>query len=241
MSSKSVIPLGDFASDAIFRALVEQVKDFAIFMIAPDGRAATWNEGVQRVLGYDEAEFIGLPLASIFRPEDIARGVPADELKEARDRGTASDDRWLIRKDGYSFWASGVTTSLWDNGGTLLGYGKVLRDLTAQKEAQDQLAQSEAALSAIESRLRMALKAARVGTWLWDLRTMTDTLDENISRLLGLGSADTITTFDDFLARLHPEDRERTRTAFLDAVRQRSSLLVEFRVLGRRWRRSMAS
>jgi PAS domain S-box-containing protein len=204
--------------------LVEQIQDFAIFLISPDGRNASWNPGVERVLGFTEEEFLGESMARVFTPEDRARGVPEAELAVASDSGAANDDRWMLRRDGSRFWASGITTSLRDDAGELLGYGKVLRDLTHERLLQERLQESE-------DRLRLALTAARVGTWRWDLRTGADTLDANLATLLGLGTADMVVTLDEFFAAIHPDDRERTRSAFDDAVRSRVPLEVEFRVI----------
>ena len=227
-------PLTDLASAARIQLLVEQIQDFAIFMITPDGRHATWNAGVERVLGYDEAEFLGQPAELIFTPEDVDRGVPAAELVTARDRGAANDDRWMQRRDGTRFWASGVTTALRDDGGRLLGFGKVLRDLTDQRLFLERLAESD-------DRLRLAISAAGVGTWRWDLRTGSDTLDANLAKLLELGEGDTVVTLEQFFDRVHPEDREQTRAAFMDAVQRRDGLQVEFRIACRdgsvRWLR----
>ena len=204
--------------------LVDQIQDFAIFLISPDGRNASWNPGVERVLGFAEEEFLGKPMSGVFTPDDRARGVPEAELAVARDTGAANDDRWMVRRDGSRFWASGITTSLRDETGELIGYGKVLRDLTHERLLQERLQESE-------DRLRLALTAARVGTWRWDLRTGTDTLDANLAALLGLGTTDTVVTLDEFFAAVHPDDRERTRAAFDEAVQTGASLDVEFRVV----------
>jgi two-component system, cell cycle sensor histidine kinase and response regulator CckA len=216
-------PLTDLASAARIQLLVEQIQHFAIFMLTPDGRHATWNAGVERVLGYDEGEFLGQPGEILFTPEDVARGVPEAELETAREHGAASDDRWMQRRDGTRFWASGITTAVWDEAGTLLGFGKVLRDLTDQQLLLERLEESE-------SRLRLAISAAGVGTWRWDLRTGSDTLDANLAKLLDLGDGDTVVNLEEFFDRIHPDDRERTRTAFTDAVQRREGLEVEFRI-----------
>jgi PAS domain S-box-containing protein len=83
-----------------YRTLVEQVKDYAIFRTNLAGVATTWNEGVRRVLGYPEGEFIGLDFRRLFTPEDVAAGVPEQELREAEQMGTGADDRWMVRRDG---------------------------------------------------------------------------------------------------------------------------------------------
>ena len=136
-----------------FRTLVEQVADYAIFTTDPDGRPTSWNEGVSRVLGFAEAEFLGrdvVPL--IFTPEDLAAGAVAQELAEAAATGRAGNDRWMRRKDGTRFFALGVTTGLRDGDGGLLGYMKVMRDLTERKRMEDDLRQVAAELSEADRR-----------------------------------------------------------------------------------------
>jgi PAS domain S-box-containing protein len=134
-------------SEERFRTLVEQVKDYAIFRMDLQGRPTSWNEGVQRVFGFEEQEFIGREVIStIFTPEDILTHVPAKELHEAADTGTASNDRWMRRKDGTYFYATGVTTGLRNEAGELIGYTKVVRDDTAAMQTKQDLAETRARL-----------------------------------------------------------------------------------------------
>ena len=122
------------------RLLMENVKDYAIFLLDPKGRVVTWNTGAERILGYKEAEIVGQPFARIFTPEDVEQDQPELELRVAADKGRVEDERWHVRKDGSRFWASGVVTPLWDEGGTLRGFAKILRDITERKKAEDELA-----------------------------------------------------------------------------------------------------
>jgi PAS domain S-box-containing protein len=141
------------ASEGRYRTLVEQVREHAIFGIDTAGRAETWNEGVLRVLGFEEDEFLGVDIAStIFTPEDVANGVAQKELDDAAEHGSASDDRWMRKKDGTRFWAAGITTARRDDAGRLVGYTKVMRDMTAQKRMQDELRQLAADLSEADRR-----------------------------------------------------------------------------------------
>ncbi len=126
-------------SELRYRTLVEQVKDYAIFRTDVAGIITTWNEGVHRVLGYPEGEFIGLDFRRLFTSEEVAAGVPEQELREAEKTGSGGADRWMMRRDGTRFWASGTTSALRDLAGTLVGYTKVMRDLTIQKAAEDAL------------------------------------------------------------------------------------------------------
>ncbi|HUR95826.1 MAG TPA: PAS domain S-box protein [Gemmatimonadales bacterium] len=221
-----VPPLGEDG----WRLLVEQVKDYAIFMIGPDGRNVSWNEGVGRVLGYREAEFLGDRMSRVFTPEDQAAGVPERELEQARREGRANDDRWMMRKDGTRFWASGMTTALRDEERRLVGFTKVLRDLTEEKRLDEERRAGEQRLHESEHRLLTALTAARMGTWQLDLATNTERFDEGLNRLFGARAGE-IATFDDFLARIHPDDRGAVATAFRHSADSGVDLDLEFRVV----------
>lgn len=128
-------------SEERFRLIVEDVEDYAIFMLDRSGYNISWNAGVERILGYSEAEFIGQLGSRIFSPEDIENGVPEQELQKAEAEGRAVDERWHIRKDGTRFWASGIITALRDNTGKLKGFSKVMRDFTERKQAEEERAQ----------------------------------------------------------------------------------------------------
>src|SRR5215472_13429742 len=108
-----------------YRLLTENVKDFAIFLLDTGGKIATWNTGAERIMGYKEAETIGQPFALLFRPQDIVNREPEKELSIAVEKGRSEDERWHIRKDGSHFWAMGVVTPLWGEGGKLRGYAKI--------------------------------------------------------------------------------------------------------------------
>ena len=142
-------------SEQRYRTLVEQVRDYAIFSTDLRGRATTWNQGVKRILGFDEAEFIGQDIRTIFTPEDIAQGVPGKDLEEAGRTGAASNDRWMRRKNGERFFANGVTTAL-RHDGQVVGFTKVMRDQTERQAFQ----REREALLASEQASRMEADAA---------------------------------------------------------------------------------
>src|SRR5712691_9790933 len=118
--------------------LIENVQDYALFLIDPSGHVSGWNAGAERLLGYDAEEIIGQPLSQFFTPEDRQTGKPERELKTARTTGRSSDDNWLVRKNGSRFWASGLITAL--QNGNLRGYVKVFRELSERKQAEEQIA-----------------------------------------------------------------------------------------------------
>ena len=118
---------------------VEEVQDYAIFLLDPAGNIASWNRGAERILGYAEPEIIGQPVAKFFTAEDTESGVPDLELNTALTRGRACDDRWHVRKNGSTFWCSGILTRLGDPTRGVLGFVKVMRDLTREKQIEQQL------------------------------------------------------------------------------------------------------
>ena len=128
----------DDVSD-LLNVWMETVRDYAIFLVDLTGKVASWNVGAERILGYQEAEIVGQPLAIFFTPEDLERGTPKWEMDQALAHGRASDDRWHIRKDGSRFWCSGLLMAARDAGGSIRGFVKVMRDLTERKEMEEQL------------------------------------------------------------------------------------------------------
>ena len=130
-------------SEERFRLLVDSVRDYAIFMLDPQGHVLTWNTGAERFKGYRADEIIGSHFSRFYTPEALARGLPDDELEAARTVGSFEDEGWRVRKDGTLFWANVVITSMRDQTGELIGYAKVTRDLTQRRHHEEALRQSE--------------------------------------------------------------------------------------------------
>src|SRR5262245_23419999 len=126
-----------------FRLMVETVRDYAIFMLDPDGYIVTWNAGAERLKQYTADEIIGQHFSTFYPPEDLAAHKPERELEIALAEGRVEDEGWRLRKDGSRFWALVVITALYDKSGKLTGFGKVTRDLTERRAAEEQLKSSE--------------------------------------------------------------------------------------------------
>ena len=120
-----------------FRLFIESVRDYAIFMLDTDGRIASWNLGAQRIKGYLEGEVIGRHFSIFYPPEDVARGHPQRELEIAQAEGVYEEEGWRVRKDGTTFYAHVVITAVRDEEGRLRGYGKVTRDVTDRRYADE--------------------------------------------------------------------------------------------------------
>jgi len=211
-------------SEDRFRRMVEQITDYSIFTLDLRGHVNSWNSGAERILGYSEDEVLGRSYEMFFSAEDRGRNVPAEELQQALVAGSADDTRWLVRRDGEHYWAEGVLTAIRDEDGTITGFTKVSRDTTERRRMQD-------ALQERDERLRVALQAARTGTWLWDLRTNVDIIDDSLRQLFGLRPDQKFETIEDFYAVVHPEDRDQVIASFERTRREGVHLTLEFRVV----------
>jgi PAS domain S-box-containing protein len=122
-----------------FRLLVESVQDYAIFMLDPAGRVATWNVGAERIKGYSAREITGKHFSAFYPPEDVAAGKCERELEIATREGRFEEEGWRVRKDGSLFWANVTITALRNPDAELVGFAKVTRDLTERKRNEERL------------------------------------------------------------------------------------------------------
>lgn len=119
-----------------YRSLIENIKDYAIFMLDKKGRVLSWDQGARKQLGYKRTEVIGKSFAMFFTNRDKRAGVPRSDINIAVHKGRALDERQYVRKDGSKYWSSGVLTSTTDKAGTHQGFSKIMRDVTEQKDLQ---------------------------------------------------------------------------------------------------------
>jgi two-component system cell cycle sensor histidine kinase/response regulator CckA len=140
------------ASEERFRLLVEGVQDYAIIMLDPTGKVATWNQAAQGLTGYQAKEIIGRHFACFLTSEDVASGLPERILQQAAAQGRYEEEGWRARKDGSRYWANVVITALVGAAGTLRGFASVARDLTQHRRAQE-----------LENQLRQSQKLEVVG------------------------------------------------------------------------------
>lgn len=132
------------------RLIIESVKDYAIFMLDPEGRVASWNEGARRIKGYTASEIIGRSFSTFYPRAEIESRKPEFELKEAVRIGRFEDEGWRLRKDGSRFWANVVISPIVSKEGEVLGFSKVTRDLSERRRAEERLRES---LDNLESRV----------------------------------------------------------------------------------------
>src|SRR5581483_1366299 len=145
-------------SEEIFRLLVAAVKEYAIFLLDPNGYITTWNAGAQRIKGYTPEEIIGKHFSTFYSEDDNRDQKPQRELDVAKRFGSVEDEGWRIRKDGSRFWANVIITAVYDETGELRGFAKVTRDITEKKKADEMqralFEQREARFRAEEERRR---------------------------------------------------------------------------------------
>jgi PAS domain S-box-containing protein len=127
------------SSDRNFRLLVENVTDYAIYMLDPAGFVANWNAGAQRIKGYAADEIIGQHYSRFYTEHDRQKRVPNHALETARRTGKYESEGLRVRKDNSIFWASVVIDAIYDDGGRLVGFAKITRDLTERRAAEEQL------------------------------------------------------------------------------------------------------
>ena len=173
------------------RSVLESTADHALIAAGLDGRITGWWGGASRLLGWGEAEALNQDLAAFYTPEDRAAGVPEAEMREARDRGCADDDRWHVRRDGSRFWGRGELRPIRDRGGAVVGYLKIMRDGTARHAAD------EALREAARERERMLAMLGHSQTLICDWEGRVEAWTPGMERLFGFASVEAV----DALAR----------------------------------------
>ncbi|MCY1023609.1 sensor histidine kinase [Pyxidicoccus sp. MSG2] len=162
-----------------YRLAIQSVKDYAIFMLNPEGQVQTWNAGAEAIKGYTAEEIVGHSFSRFYTPEDVADGRPQRLLSVAARDGRVEDEGWRVRKDGTRFWADVVLTALRNESGKLLGFSKVTRDLTVRRGAEEALRQSE-------QRFRLLLQSVKdYAIFMLDPRGHVATWNTGATRIKG--------------------------------------------------------
>jgi PAS domain S-box-containing protein len=153
-----------------YRVLVEAIADYAIFMLDPDGRVASWNPGARRFKGYETEEILGRYFGYFYSEADRAAGLPERALEVARTEGRFESEGWRLRKDGTRFWGHAIIDAIRSPGGDLLGFAKITRDLSDKREQEEALRRSEEQFRILvqgvtDYALYMLDEAGRVSSW----------------------------------------------------------------------------
>jgi PAS domain S-box-containing protein len=191
-------------SEQRLRLLVDSVVQYAIFTLSPEGRVTSWNAGAQRAKGYTRDEILGETYARFFTPQDQASGRPAQILAAAYRAGRFEDEGWRVRKDGTRFWASVVITAV-RRDGIIIGYGKITRDLTERRIAQQRAIDDARRVAAEEAARRAAEERTN------ELHSLTDALRRQAKEL-------ETRTHDAEQARVRADEANRAKSQFLAAM-----------------------
>jgi PAS domain S-box-containing protein len=212
------------ASAEQFRLLVDAVKDYAIFLLDPEGRVVSWNAGAERIKGYTAEEILGEHFSRFYEPDDVAAGLPAQMLARAARQGRTQGRGWRVRKDGGRFYAQVTLTALIDGQGRLSGYAKITQDVTAEREA-------ERVRREREFQLAEAQAVAQLGSFEWALAGDQVTWSPELYRILGVDPASYRGTLDGLLALFHPDDRAEVAATLRRAATEGTSFRLQARVL----------
>jgi PAS domain S-box-containing protein len=207
-----------------FRLLVDQVREYAIFLLDQDGRVASWNAGAERIKGYQAAEILGKHLSTFYLPEDAAAGKADKALARAAREGHFQAVGWRVRKGGERFMARIALTALHDEDGQLRGFAKITQDVTAEREA-------ERTLHEREQQLAEAQAIAQLGSFEWDLASDRVTWSAELGRIYGLDPRTASASFEEFLQHVHPEDRPLAAQIVRRAAREGTPFRKEVRIL----------
>ncbi len=204
-------------SEQRFRLLVQGVRDYAIYMLDPDGFVTDWNRGAQAIKGYSADEIVGAHFSAFFTEEDRQNGEPARALQTAISRGRYEAETWQVRKNGERFRAGVLIYSILDEQGALIGLAKITRDLTERWQAQQEIERAREAMA-------QAQKMEAVGR-------LTGGVAHDFNNLLTIirSSADLLR-----VPTLSPEKRERYVEAIAETADRAAALTSQLLAFSRR-------
>ncbi len=170
----------------LYELLVGELTDFAVFLTDPDGCAVSWNPGVERILGYGKEEWLGQLVERIFTPEDRAQGVPQQEMASAAQEGRSPDIRWHLHKDGERLYVEGTMVALRDKRGQLLGFSKIMRDITERKKQEERSRQQRHTFDSVLSRIPdQAYTFDRAGRFTYANQPLLALLQQSPEEIIG--------------------------------------------------------
>ncbi len=219
--------LNQSIDEKLFRLLVASVKDYAIFMIDPNGYIMSWNEGAVNIKGYTEEEIIGNHISIFYTVNDNRKNEPRYNLNEALKRGSYESEGWRVRKDGSVFWADIVFTTLYNEKGHLIGFAKVTRDITERKKIENEKEQAKA-----ELQIRVNENTKKIITNEQKFRKLIEhsyggisLFDENLKIIYRSNSSEEINGWSntaveelDAINLVHPADKKQVKHLFKDIL-----------------------
>jgi len=189
-------------SEEYFRSLVESMRNYAIFMLDPQGHVASWNAGAERLQGYRAGEIVGEHFSVFFTEEDAKKGTPEKHLEAAASEGRSVEENWLVCKDGSRFWAYSILTALHDREGKLRGFSVVTHDITEKKEAERHPEEAEDRLRTLVEHVPAITYTGEVGG-----DHALAYVSPQIEEVLGYSPGEVMADPDHWTKMLHPHDR----------------------------------
>ena len=213
--------------EKLLSLLVTSVKDYGIYMLDPQGNIMSWNKGAENIKGYSEKEIIGKHVSVFYTPDDNERKESQHNLNEALKRGTYESEGWRIRKDGSTFWANVVFTTMYDDDQKLLGFAKVTRDVTERKRAEDKMIRMN-----VELEKRVKKKNEKIAYTELKYRKLIENshdgivlLDEDLNLTYRSASAERINGWNneergelEFSSLIHPDDEGLLKDIFTQVL-----------------------
>ncbi|QJD79499.1 PAS domain S-box protein [Spirosoma rhododendri] len=211
-------------SEERFSTLLQNLTDYAIFQLDPAGFITDWTQGAAQVTGYTADEVIGQHLSILFTPDGLAAGEVETELTQASETGRFEGEQVLIRRNGTRIIIEQIITAIHDERGNLTGYAKISRDITERKADQQRLQREQ-------ERARIAIEAAGLGTWEWNLQSDQLYWNDHHFELFGMETQAEPLSSEAFMAHIHPDDLNRVRGKLEQAIRKDIVYDTEFRAI----------
>ena len=172
-------------NDELYRLFVDSIKDYAILMLDPTGHVLSWNPGAELLKGYHAEETIGKHFSIFYPREDVEHGKPEMELRVATNENRFESEGWRVRKDGSRFWANVVITALHKDAGVLMGFAKVIRDMTERRAGEE-------ALREAEERMRSVVNHVIDGIITIDERGMVESFNPAAEKIFGYPAVEVV-------------------------------------------------
>ena len=210
--------------DLRLRQLIDGLNELGLFMLDPAGKVVSWNKGAERIAGWEASEILGKHFSLLFEPQEREDEKSGEAMRCAVAEGRFEDQISRVRIDGARYWVHLILTPLKDDAGDLQGFAGAIRDVTEQKQAEDELRLSEAYLAEAE-------KLSHTGSWGWDVGSGEVHWSKETFRIFGVNPGDVKPSHQLFLQFVHPEDRVFVEQTLEKAKSESSDFKIEFRIV----------
>ena len=170
-------------SEEKLRLMIGSVQDYAIVMLDPEGNVASWSPGAEKMTGYSPKEIMGTHFSRLYAPEDVQSGKPARALEQTNEVGHFEQEEWRVKKDGSRYWASVVLSPIRGENGRIVGFTKVMRDMTERRRLDEELSRRAAQQAAL---VELGVEAVRTR----ELQPILQKATETVTKTLGTDTSE---------------------------------------------------